>query len=86
MRVVFIITALISLLFAMGGMNIMDARVGVGIEAANSMRMGMGLGGLILSAALFFLCHHIYRMRKQLDALSAALLGADDSKPSKPPK
>jgi hypothetical protein len=84
MRAVFIITALISLLFAMGGMNSLDARVGVGIEAANSMRMGMGLGGLILSAALFFIFHHICRMRKQLDALSEAILGADKSKPAKP--
>ena len=38
MRVVFIITALISLVFAMGGMNIIDARGGVGVAAANSMR------------------------------------------------
>ena len=45
---------------------------------------GMGIGGLVMSVAWFFLYEHMYRTRKQLEALSAAILGAADPHPVKP--
>ena len=79
MQLAFMITALISLGYIVVGIAYWDG-------AGHSLGTYMGLGGLIMSGAWYFLYDHLHRMRKQLDALSAAILGADDSKPAKPPK
>jgi hypothetical protein len=77
MQLVFMITALISLIYIAAGIAYWDGGV-------HTLQTYMGIGGLIMSGAWYFLYDHIHRMRKQLDALSAAILGADESKPAKP--
>ena len=70
MQFLFILTAIGSFTFGFLGLCEMQNRDPSAEPAIGMLQLWMGFGGVVISAALFFLCGYMQQRQKQWDELS----------------